>query len=470
MKSLKKIDKNKVKLDLEIANNFFRKSIDKAYKNISEKANIAGFRKGKIPQQVIDVNLGRQYVLNEAASISISELYPQIISSSNIKPIDYPKVNITKIKEDEPLGFEIKVDVEPEVELPKYKGIEVKGLCTEVTDEEIEEQINNIRNRFASLEPVEDIKPAQKGDYVTIDFVGEVDGKEFEGGRAEDYQLEIGSGVLFEEFENSIMGMKKGDKKEALILLPQDMDNKNLAGRKARFTIVLKDVKKKIIPDVDQEFLQNMGGYKDIDEFRQQIKKRISEHKEKARKSKIIEDILGYLVEKTKLDLPQVMIDNRINQIKKAFDENLSKEKIKKEDYLKYIKVTEEKLNEGFKERSVREIKEYLIISALERAEKDRVEPTDEEIEKEKETLLNNYQNQEEKDKVKNYIESPEGKSDFTASVRRKKVIDFLIENAKIIEEKLKKADRSSGKKIWVPENDKKNDRGENKKLWTPDQ
>lgn len=468
VKSLEKLNKNKVKLDLEITNNYFRKSINKAYKNISQKANIPGFRKGKIPHQLIDANFGKQYVLNEAASISISELYPHIINSANLKPIDYPKVNITQLKEDLPLGFEITIDVEPQAELPSYKGIEVTGLSTEVTDEEIEKQIENIRNRFATLEPASEDKAVVEGDYVTVDFDGRVEGKEFEGGKVEDYVLEVGSKVLFEELEKSLIGMKQGETKNVLVTLPHNIEDKNLAGKQAEYTVTLKEIKRKVVPELTEEFLKNIGDYKDVDEFKNYIKEKLVEQKKKIRRAKIIEDIFNYLLEHTKVDIPPVMIDNRVSQIKEDFKNALKSQKISKETYLKSLNITEEKLEEEIKQRAVREVKEYLIITALEKAEKNNIEPSDEEIKETKKAVLDNYQDKKDREKVKEFIESPEGEGDLISSIRRKKIFDFLVENAKIVEEKDRHTANKTGKKIWVPKQENVKDRGESKKLWIP--
>jgi trigger factor len=163
LKSLKKVENNKVKLDIEITNSHLKKSINRAYREISKKAKIPGFRKGKVPFNIIDINFGKEYVLNEAASISISELYPKIIEESGLKPIDYPKVKIIKVEEDLPLGFEVVLEVEPEIVLPKYRGINAVGISEEITDDEIDKQIDNIRNNYATLEPVEDDKQLAQG-------------------------------------------------------------------------------------------------------------------------------------------------------------------------------------------------------------------------------------------------------------------------------------------------------------------
>ena len=468
VKSLKKVDESKLKLDLEITNSYFRKSIYKAYKNISKKAKIPGFRKGKIPNQIIDVNFGKKYVLNEAASISISELYPEIIMSTDVKPIDHPKINITQLAEDLPLGFEVTVDVEPQPELPQYKGIKATGLSVEVSSEEIEKQVNNIRDKFASLEPAEDDRPIAMWDYVTLSFTGRIDGKEFEGGSAEDYVLEVGSRTLFEKFEGSLIGMKKDEEKNIILTLPDNIGDGKLAGRKANFEILVKEIKSKVLPEIDGEFLKNMGDYKDIDEFRNYIKEKLIQQKKVVRRNKIIEDIFNYLVENTKVDIPSVMINNRTSVIKEGFNNKLKEQKTSKKNYLKALNITEEKFDEEIRQSAAREIKEYLIITALEKTEKDNIEPTADEIKNEKEDVLSRNQKREDKNKIKEFIESPDGEKSLVASIRRRKLIDFLIRNAKITEEEKKDARRSIKEKLLLPEKDESKIKNQDKKIWTP--
>jgi len=466
IKNQKKIDLNKVKLDIEISNNYLKKYIGKAYKNISQKANIPGFRKGKIPYQIIDANFGKQYVLNEAASLSISELYPDIIMESNLKPIDYPKIKITQLAEDLPLGFEVELELEPEIELPGYKGIKVTGLSTDVSDQELERQIDNIRNNFASLEPVEDDKPISKGDYVTLDFDGEIEGKAFEGSSAEDYLLEVGSNTLFAEFEDSLIGMKKGVKKNVILTLPENIENKDLSGKQASFSIFIKEIKKKVLPEINDEFLKNLGDYKDADDFKDNIKKRLIEQKESVRRGKIIEEIFNHIIDNIKSNVPNGMVTDRIKQINEEIDEGLKKQKINRDNYLKAINITEDKLNEEIKERAVREVKEYLIFKALEKAEKKNIEPSEDEIKKEKDNIISRYKKEEDIKKIREFFENHEGDKTLTQTIKRRKIIDLLINSAQVIEEK---NTGSRGKEdIWTPDKDKAGAEKKAKRLWTP--
>lgn len=473
LKNLKKLENNKVLLELEISNSYLKKSLYAAYKDISKNAKIPGFRPGKIPYNVIDANYGKDYVLNEAATISISDLYPKIIDDSKIKPIDYPKVNIVNVGEDIPLDFEVTVEVEPEIATPVYKDIEVTGISEDVTDEEIEEQIDNLRNNYAALEAVEEDKAVEKGDFVIIDFGGKIDEKDFEGSSAEDYTLEVGSGTLFEGFEDGLISMKKGENKKITVKMPEQIPDKEVAGKEAVFSIDLKEIKRKSLPELDEAFLKNFGEYKDLEEFKSFISQRIAEQKKKMRRDRIITDILNSLVDSLKLDVPEPMIANRIEHFNEDLQKELQEHKISKSDYLKTYSLTEESFNNNLRETAIKEIKEYLLVDAMEKAESGNIEPSESQLAEEKEKVLAGNMKDIEKNRLKNYLDTEEGKENLKDSIKRRNLFDFLIKNAKINEEGSKKPEKSA-KKLWTPgkgketENQDDQESKEEKKLWVP--
>lgn len=435
IKSQEKIDKNKVKLNVEISSGYFSKSVNKAYKDISEKAKIPGFRKGKVPYQIIDNNYGKDYVLSEAANIAISGLYSEIIDSTDLKPIDYPKVDIDgELKQDNPVNFVITIEAEPDAVLSEYKGIPADGYPTEVTDEEIDAQIENLRNRFASLEPVEDGGAVEKMDIITIDFAGTVDGKEFKGGSYTDYVLEVGSGVLLKELEKGLIGMKKGEEKTVGAKMPKEVEDKDVAGKKAQFKLSVKEVKRKSLPAIDSEFLKNMGDFETAEDLKKFIKENLEGQKKNARQNKIFADIVDNLVKNSKVDVPQIMIDNEVKELAHDFEHRLKDQNFTKEQYMEYLKITEDKINEDLKNKAVFNVKEYLIFNTLEKELKDKLIPTSDEIESEKDKLIKSTKKEEDRKKVEDYIKTPAGEKNVRASVTRKKLVDFLIENAKIKE------------------------------------
>lgn len=440
---------NKVLMEVEIANSHFKKSVNKAYKNLSQKAKIPGFRPGKVPYNIIDLNYGRQNVLAEAANLSISDLYGQIIEESEISPIDYPEVNLDKIEDDQPLSFKIAVEVEPDIQVADYKGIPSEVPPLEVTDAELDEQIEGIRERFASLEPVEEGAGAAKGDYVTIDFEGTIDGAEFEGGSAKDYTLEIGSNTLFQEFEDSLIGAAKGQKKEVVITLPKDIAKQELVGKEARFAIEVKEIKKKVVPEIDEGFLKDMGDYKSVEEFREFVKERILDQKKDLRKRQVFSDVLQRLIDGLKVEIPQVMIDNNVKDAKQNFEEWLTQQKLDRQQYLDMAKITEEALLEQMKERAIRDIKQYLILNKIEELEKDHIEVSDQEVESETAATLASIRDAAQKQKTEAFLKTAKGAKNIQAAIRRRKVVDFLVDHAKVIEKSPQKDE--SKKELWTP-------------------
>jgi trigger factor len=409
--------------------------VNKAYKDISEKAKIPGFRKGKVPYQIIDNNYGKDYVLSEAANIAISGLYSEIIDGAELKPIDYPKVDIDgELKQDNPVNFVITIETEPDAIVSEYKGIPAEGYPTEATDKEVDDQIENLRNRFASLEPVEDGGPVEKMDIITIDFAGTIDGKEFKGGSYTDYVLEVGSGVLLKELEKGLIGMKKGEEKTVSAKMPKEVEDKDVAGKKAQFKLSVKEVKRKSLPEVDNEFLKNMGDFETAEDLKKFIKENLESQKKNARQNKIFADIVDNLVLNSKVDVPQIMIDNEVKELTHDFEHRLKDQNFTKEQYMEYLKITEDKINEDLKAKAVFNVKEYLIFNTLEKELKNKLIPSAEELESEKDKLLKSTKKEEDRKKIEDYLKTPAGEKNINASVTRKKLVDFLIENAKIKE------------------------------------
>lgn len=466
IKSNKRISKNKAKLSIEISSGYYKKQIGNTYRELSKKAKIPGFRKGKIPAKVIDTNFGKPYVLQEAASRSISELYPDIIKKSELDPIDYPKINITLMEEDKPLGFEAEIELEPDITLPKYRGIKVNAIPAEVSDDELDSQIDSIRKNFATLEPVEDSAPAAEGDFVTIDFNGKIDGKEFEGGSAVDFSLEIGSKTLFPEFENAIAGMKKGEKKTISLMLPDNISSRELSGKKADFDITLKETKKRVLPELDKDFLKNLGKYDSVDDFKEQLKARILEQKKAQRQSMIVGQIIEYISKNMKDEIPEPMIKNSMDRIEKEMEENLKKQKMTKQAYLQAVRQTEESFDKQLKERAEKEVRDFLIIKALEKSEAASIKPSDKDIDQEKEKILAKYEKEEEKKKIKEYFDKDEARLQLTESIKRRNLVAKLESNVKVVEEVPKADNIEDKKKIWTPEEEEK--KKTSGKIWTP--
>jgi len=301
---------------------------------------------------------------------------------------------------------------------------------------------------------VEEGESIKKMDIITIDFIGTVDGKEFKGGSYKDYVLEVGSGVLLKEIEKGLIGVKKGEEKTIDAKMPKKVEDKDIAGKKAQFKISVKEVKRKSLPPIDSEFLKNMGDFETADDLRKFIRGNLEEQKKNVRQNKIFSDIADYLVKNSKIDVPQVMIENETKELEHDFEHRLKDQNFTKGQYMQYLKITEDKMNEDLRSKAVFNVKEYLIFNTLEKELKDKLIPSSGELEEEKNVIISSTKKEEERKKVEDYLKAPAGGKSISASVIRKKLVDFLIDNAKIKEltleelEKLNEKEKDSPKKV----------------------
>ncbi|MEE8325021.1 MAG: trigger factor, partial [Candidatus Humimicrobiaceae bacterium] len=296
---------------------------------------------------------------------------------------------------------------------------------------------------------------------------GKIEGKEFEGGSAQDYSLELGSKTLFPEFETSIAGMKKGEKKQISLLLPENIEKRDITGKKADFDILVKEIKKRVLPELDKEFIKNLGEYEEVEDFTSEFKQRLEEQKKGQRQSQIIGQIIDHIANNMKEEIPAPMVESRVTKIESEVNEGLKKQNMSKENYMNALNIDEEKFNSQIKERAEKEVREYLIFTALDKSEASNIKATEEEIANEKEDILSRYDKDEEKKKISEYFDKPEAVMQISETVKRKKLLDQLERNVKVIEEAPKADKIDDKKKIWTPEEEKAEKKNET--LWTPD-
>lgn len=426
--SVEKIEKNKVKMKVEVPNELFKEDVEKAYEKLSKSLKIPGFRKGKIPKKIIDTKVGQDYVFKEALRESLLKYYYQSVLETKIRPIDQPEIKIGEIKKEKPLKFEAKVLVEPEVVLKKYKGIELKKRVARVGKKEIQSQIERLRNQFAKLE--EDKSNIIKNESVVLmDFDCYINDKLIKENSGGDYLLQVGSGFLFGEKEKELIGMKIGDEKQIGIAYPEDFINKKIAGKKAIYHIKIKEIKKKILPEVNDEFAKMVGGFKNLDKlkkyYREEIKKGKRENIESLNRVKILEE----LVKSNPIDIPEVMIENQGRRLINNFKQNLERQGSSLEEFLRVTNQNENILEKRYKDRAELEIRHRLILDTI--AEKENIKVSDKEIDVEA-RRISSYAGDKKED-VYNYYSEGIGKIDLRLELRRKKTLNFLINNAKIV-------------------------------------
>lgn len=378
-----KDEKNTVILKVEVPAKDLTGSINKAYKEVSRKVSIPGFRKGKVPPNVINQMVGKEKVLTEALNELIPELYPKALEMSGVEPVSPPQINIEQMDTDKPLKFTAKVQVFPEIELGDYQEIEMEEISTKATAEDVKKQIEKMRNKFAGLEPVKN-RALKEGDYALIDFEGFLKGKPFEGGAATDYMLEIGSETLIPGFEEQLIGAKSGEERDINVTFPKDYQSDMLAGQEAVFTVKIREIKKKKLPKLDDEFAKSVSKHDSLAELKKDLQKELSEAKKQEAEQKRRNHVLDYVAEKAKIDIPPAMIDRQINNFVQDFDNRLKRENQDLKSYLEKTGDKIENFRQTFRADAIKQVKTNLVLEAIAKAEDINIsdERAEEEIKK----------------------------------------------------------------------------------------
>jgi trigger factor len=350
------------------------------YRDLGQKLKIPGFRKGKIPRQVIDSHLGAEYVRTEAIKNGLPTLYVMGVIDSGITPVSDPEINLIEAGEGEDgmVVFEAKVDVKPEITVTDYKGLELEAPDNEVTDEDVTQALDEARDRFATLEVVE-TRPAKNGDYVMFDYKVFADGVPLEGKAGTDRMTELGTDVFLPGFDEQLVGSRKGDILDVVITFPPDYGEPLLAGKPATFRTMVKEVKQKVLPDLDDSLAKEVSNFETLDEFKEDLRKRIGTIKENMGERQLKDAAVAAIVEKTFVDLPDSMVEHQVNDEIQAMTEELAERNITLEDYLTALKGTRHELEKAIREKVVDSLKAELILDAVASAE--GIEISDEDAE-----------------------------------------------------------------------------------------
>ena len=353
--------------------------IDEAYRDLSKKLKVPGFRKGKVPRQVIDSQLGAENVRKEAIRDGLPTLYMMGVIDSGILPVSDPEISGLEIGEDEgSVVFEAKVDVKPEVEVKDYKGIEIEKPDTEVTEEDLKRALEEARDRFATLEVVEG-RPVEDKDYVLFDYKVFTDGVPVEGSSGSDRMIQVGSEDFLPGFNEQLVGARKGDILDVFVNFPPEYEVRELAGKPATFRTIVKEVKRKVLPPLDDGLAREISRFETLDEFKEDLKGRIAKLKEVSAERQVRSRVVEALVDSTYIDLPESMVKYQIDGEIEELEHDLSERGITLDQYLEALKGSRHELEKAIKERVVEGIKAELIVDAVASAE--NVEVSDEEAE-----------------------------------------------------------------------------------------
>jgi len=422
-----KLENNQGVLTIEVEEARVDQAIDQAFAKVVKKVNVPGFRKGKVPRKIFEARFGVESLYQDALDIILPEAYTEAVQETGIEPVDRPEVDVEQIGKGQPLVFKATVTVKPEVKLGDYKGLTVEEKDFTVTDEAVEEELKQMQNRSAELVVLEDGAAIEKGDYAIIDFKGFVDGEAFEGGEAENYQLEIGSGTFIPGFEDQIIGLKKGDKKDIEVTFPEDYHAAELAGKPAVFKVKVNEIKRKNLPELDDEFAKDVSEFDTLDELKADIKNKLEEKAKTDAENYKKESLIEKATENAEINLPEVMVENEVNHMVNDFAQRLQYQGMNLDLYYQFTGLDEEKLREQFQPDAEKRVRTTLVLEAIGKAE--NVEVTDEDVNNELEELSKQYNRPVEE--LRKIFEGRDNLESLKNDIRIRKTIDLLVENSK---------------------------------------
>jgi len=421
------VGKNEIQIEIEVDAERFEQGLQNSFKKNAKKFNIPGFRRGKAPRYMVEKFYGEQVLYEDAINEICPEAYDQVIEEKDLHPVDRPEIDIKQIGKGKPFIFTAKVTVKPEVELGQYKGVEVKKAEAVVTDEDVEKELERVREKNSRLITIED-RPVASGDTAIIDFEGFLDGVPFEGGKGTDYSLVIGSGTFIPGFEEQLIGVNAGEEKEINVTFPEDYHNKDLAGKAVVFKVKVKEIKLKELPALDDEFAKDVSEFDTLEEYKADLRKKLTESAEHRAQHENEDNVVEKVTENAVVDIPQVMIDKRIDSLVYDFDMRLRYQGLDLNKYLEIMGMDMKAFREEFAKRAEQEVKTQLVLEKVSVVE--NIVPTDDDVNEEIKKLAETYKQSVEdfrqhlKDDDIEYIRS---------NLVMRKTVDFLVENAQLV-------------------------------------
>ena len=422
---VEKLDHNMAKLTIEVPAEELEKALETAYQKNKNKISVPGFRKGKVPRNMIEKMYGPAIFYEDAANELIPDAYEKALDECEEEIVSAPKIDVTQIEKGKDFIFTAEVAVKPEVTLGKYKGIKVDEADLAVTEEEINAQIEKERENSARTISVED-RPVKDGDITTLDFEGFVDGVAFEGGKGTDYPLTIGSGSFIPGFEEQLIGAELNKEVEVNVTFPEDYHAKDLAGKPAIFKCKIKDIKEKELPELDDEFASEVSAFDTMAEYKEDVKKSLEMKKADAAKIAKEEAVIDAVIEDSKMDIPDAMVETEQRQIIEEFSQRMRMQGLTMEQYMQFTGMTPQALMDQTKPQALKRIQSRLVLEAVAKAED--LKASEEDYAAEIKDMSEKYQMEE--DKIKEML-GEKGKKQVEEDLAIRKAVDFLVDNAK---------------------------------------
>ena len=421
---VEKLEKNMAKLTIEVPASDLEKALQSAYKKQKNKISLPGFRKGKVPRQMIEKMYGAEIFFDDAANEIIPKAYADAYDECELEIVSRPEINIVQIEKGKPFIFTAEVATKPEVTLGEYKGLEVDKVSTRVTQKEVEAKIEEEAEKNARTVTVED-RAVQDGDEVILDFEGFVDGEAFEGGKGENYPLTIGSGSFIPGFEEQLVGAEAEKEVEVKVTFPEDYHAEELKGKEAVFKCTVHEIKAKELPEIDDEFAAEVSEFDTLDEYKADVKAKIKEQKATDGKRKQEDQAVEQAIKNASYEIPDAMVDTQISQMANDFAQRIQSQGLTMEQYYQFTGMTEEKMNEEFKPQAVKRIETRLVLEAIAKAE--NIEISDEKLDEEIAKKAEAYKM--EADKLKEFMGDAE-KKQMKEDMAVQEAVTFLVENA----------------------------------------
>ena len=381
------LEKNMAKLTVEIEAERLEKALDAAYNKQKKSISLPGFRKGKVPRAMVEKMYGVEVFYEDAANILLQETYPEAYDESGLDIVSQPTIDVVQLEKGKSFIYTAEVAVKPEVTLGKYKGVTVTKIDTSVTDEEVDAEVETQRNNNARTVSVE--RPIENGDTAVIDFEGFVDDVAFEGGKGENYDLEIGSHSFIDTFEDQLVGKVVGDDVDVQVTFPEQYQAEELAGKPALFKVKIHEVKAKELPELDDEFAQDVSEFDTLAEYKEDVKKKLTERKEADAHRTKEDEAIAKIIDDAKMDIPEAMIDNQVNSMINDFANNMMQQGLSMEQYMQFTGMTMDKFKEQVRPDAVKRIQSSLVLEQI--AKDENLEVTDADVEAEVEKMAAAY-------------------------------------------------------------------------------
>jgi trigger factor len=425
-----KIEKNIGVLEVEVDAEQVSVALDKAFKKVSGKLNVPGFRKGKVPRSIFESKFGIESLYRDAIDIILPDAYMEAVKETGIEPIDRPDIDFDEFSKGNTFTFKAKVMVKPEVQLGEYKGIEVPEQSAVVTAEEITSELESQQKRRAELIVLEE-GTAEDGDIAIIDYEGSVDGVLFDGGKADNHSLELGSNSFIPGFEAQVVGMSKEEVKDIQVTFPEEYHSAELAGKEAVFKVTLHEIKRKQLPELDDEFAKDVSEYDTLEEYKQDIENKLMERKLKDNEITIESTVIEKAALAAEVEIPPVMVDTEVERMVEEFGNRLRMQGMNMEMYFQFSGQSEDALKEQMRDEAEKRVRSQLVLEAIAIAENVVVDDND--LDEELTRLSAVYKQSAEE--LRQIIESNGTIEDFKQDLRTKKTVKLLVESSKLVKE-----------------------------------